>query len=148
MKAPALWSRVSVGSDDCAGDGCHFRDVCFPERAKAVAASAEEMGASIRSIAGNATEATTVAQTAVTAAEQATVTVSRLGAASAEISRVVDMITAIAEQTNLLALNATIEAARAGDAGKGFAVVAGEGKDLAQATAKALYVVVIPSSGP
>ena len=61
----------------------------------------------------------------------------KLGVSSAEIGKVVKVITSIAEQTNLLALNATIEAARAGEAGKGFAVVANEVKELAQETAKA-----------
>src|SRR5262249_40165165 len=56
---------------------------------------------------------------------------------SAEIGKVLKVITSIAQQTNLLALNATIEAARAGEAGKGFAVVANEGKELARGTARA-----------
>ena len=56
---------------------------------------------------------------------------------SAEIGKVIKVITSIAQQTNLLALNATIEAARAGEAGKGFAVVANEVKELAKETAKA-----------
>src|SRR3712207_2729941 len=64
-------------------------------------------------------------------------TVAKLGDSSAEIGKVIEVITSIAEQTNLLALNATIEAARAGEAGKGFAVVAGEVKELAKETAKA-----------
>lgn len=50
------------------------------------------------------------------------------------IEEIVDIIKGIAEQTNLLALNAAIEAARAGDQGKGFAVVAGEVKKLAEHT--------------
>jgi methyl-accepting chemotaxis protein len=102
-----------------------------------VAASSEEMGASIREIAQNTHEAVKVAAQAVTAAETANSTVSKLGDSSIEIGNVVKVITSIAEQTNLLALNATIEAARAGEAGKGFAVVANEVKDLAQETARA-----------
>ena len=99
-----------------------------------VAASAEEMAASIREIASNATEAADVASQAVVSADGATGTIAKLGTSSAEIGKVIKVITAIAEQTNLLALNATIEAARAGEAGKGFAVVANEVKELAKET--------------
>jgi methyl-accepting chemotaxis protein len=67
----------------------------------------------------------------------ASTTMDALGRSSAEIGKVVKVITSIAEQTNLLALNATIEAARAGEAGRGFAVVANEVKDLARETARA-----------
>ena len=102
-----------------------------------VSAGSEQMGASIREIAQNASEVSRVAGQAVTAADQTTATVAKLGESSLEIAGVVKVITSIAEQTNLLALNATIEAARAGEAGKGFAVVANEVKELAQETAKA-----------
>jgi methyl-accepting chemotaxis protein len=95
------------------------------------------MGASIREIARNATEAARIAGSAVQYAQETTEVVARLGESSAEIGNVVQMIGSVAEQTNLLALNATIEAARAGDAGKGFAVVAGEVKELAAETARA-----------
>ncbi|HKI31573.1 MAG TPA: methyl-accepting chemotaxis protein, partial [Gemmataceae bacterium] len=102
-----------------------------------VATGTEEMSASIREIAKNAAEAARVAQSAVQVATSANASVAKLGDSSAEIGKVIKVITSIAEQTNLLALNATIEAARAGEAGKGFAVVANEVKELAKETAKA-----------
>jgi methyl-accepting chemotaxis protein len=102
-----------------------------------VSTGVEEMSSAIREIAKNATEAAHVAQQAVSTADSANVSISKLGESSIEIGKVIKVITSIAEQTNLLALNATIEAARAGEAGKGFAVVANEVKELAKDTARA-----------
>ncbi len=102
-----------------------------------VAIAVEELTASVREIASNANDAASIASSAVERAESTNTTISKLGDSSAEIGKVINVITAIAEQTNLLALNATIEAARAGEAGKGFAVVANEVKELAKETSHA-----------
>ncbi|GLY00491.1 methyl-accepting chemotaxis protein [Actinoplanes sp. NBRC 101535] len=101
------------------------------------AAGSEEMSATIDEIARSAAEVAAIAGEASTTAHRTREQVEHLAGSSAEISGVVNLITAIASQTNLLALNATIEAARAGESGKGFAVVAGEVKTLAEQTARA-----------
>jgi methyl-accepting chemotaxis protein len=104
---------------------------------QSVSISTREMNASIREVAKQATDAARVATAGVKVAETTNTTVAKLGESSAEIGKVIKVITSIAEQTNLLALNATIEAARVGEAGKGFAVVANEVKELARETARA-----------
>jgi len=107
------------------------------ENVSGVAAAVEEFSTSIREIAASSNNASDVAAEAVAKAEAANTRIAALGESSAEVGKVIELITGIAEQTNLLALNATIEAARAGEAGKGFAVVANEVKDLASQTGAA-----------
>jgi methyl-accepting chemotaxis protein len=107
------------------------------ENIQNVAASGEELAASISEIGRSAEQSSAIAQRAVTGARETDRHVQDLSASARSIGEVVDLIRSIAEQTNLLALNATIEAARAGEAGRGFAVVAAEVKALATQTAKA-----------
>ena len=104
---------------------------------QAATTGSEEMTYSIGQIAASTAEAVTVAEQGVQVAGGTTDRMVRLVESSSQIGAVVETITSIAEQTNLLALNATIEAARAGESGKGFAVVAREVKELAQETARA-----------
>jgi uncharacterized protein YoxC len=99
------------------------------------ASAVEQLSESIRVISTNASEAVSVAATAVGLAREASEGVDLLASLGVEIGHAVEAIKAVADQTQLLALNATIESARAGEAGKGFAVVASEVKDLALDTA-------------
>jgi methyl-accepting chemotaxis protein len=104
---------------------------------ESLSAGVQEIQMGVNEVARNAAEASQVAAAAVDLAQRTDETVRTLATSSAEIGKVVEVISSIAEETNLLALNATIEAARAGAAGKGFAVVAGEVKELANETGRA-----------
>lgn len=112
------------------------------ESASTLSAAITQLRDSIDEISRNAHQAVDVVQVAVDATTLTDQTINRLGANSAQIGSVIQVINSIAGQTNLLALNATIEAARAGEAGKGFAVVANEVKELAKATSKATEDIV------
>ena len=130
---------LAAASDEANGRTAEAEHAC--ERAAGnvgtVAASAEELAASIADITGKIAGTMRTVTDAAERAEATNAKVAGLADAARSIGNVVGLISAIAEQTNLLALNATIEAARAGEAGKGFAVVAGEVKSLATQTAKA-----------
>jgi methyl-accepting chemotaxis protein len=102
-----------------------------------VAAATEELSISIREIASQVAQSSSIAERAVVDAQRTNGIVQMLAGSAEKIGHVVQLINSIASQTNLLALNATIEAARAGEAGKGFAVVASEVKELANQTSRA-----------
>lgn len=127
-------------------------------QAQSIAAAAEEMVATVKSIGSygeNISHQAQSAEEAVTsgshassraiasmqritdAVEDSAQKVNALAQLSERISRISSNIKKIADQTNLLALNATIEAARAGEAGRGFAVVASEVKSLSAQTRNA-----------
>jgi len=107
------------------------------EDSQSVTFAVGELAHSISEIAGQAGQASSIAEQASARAGDAMSRVDQLTRCTDQIGHIATLITGIASQTKLLALNATIEAARAGDAGKGFAVVATEVKSLAGQTATA-----------
>ncbi len=125
------------------------------EMVHGIAASSQEMTATIEDISDFVQTSNTDADQSIQAASvaidridtayhkmEATIEASKAVQATMvkvnqEAERIKDMVNIIkgvANQTNLLALNASIEAARAGEHGKGFAVVADEIKKLADNT--------------
>ena len=120
---------------------------------KNIAATMEEVSASVRQVADAAmATADAVAESGqglgmvtqqmqksraasravVSTVSEASGTMQTLYQSMNQIGAITQGIKEIAEQTNLLALNAAIEAARAGEMGRGFAVVADEVRKLAE----------------
>jgi len=108
------------------------------------AASMEQLTATVKFNADNARQASMLAETASSTAQQGGQLVSEvvstmngISGSSKKIAEITNVINGIAFQTNILALNAAVEAARAGEQGRGFAVVASEVRNLAQRSAAA-----------
>ncbi|HBZ15611.1 methyl-accepting chemotaxis protein [Candidatus Pantoea floridensis] len=108
------------------------------------AASMEQLTATVKFNADNARQASTLAETATSTAQQGgrlvgevVTTMQGISGSSKKIAEITSVINSIAFQTNILALNAAVEAARAGEQGRGFAVVASEVRNLAQRSAGA-----------
>ncbi len=156
VQESAALTRRSTGQVGTMSDSVAANAQSQSDRMVQVGSAVEEMAATAREMAKNATSAAEAASQSHervrhgnrvggetvsalgridTVVQASVLSLQELDTSIVLIDRVSAMIRDIADQTNLLALNAAIEAARAGDHGRGFAVVAEEVRQLSQRTA-------------
>jgi methyl-accepting chemotaxis protein len=106
----------------------------------------EEMAATIKQSADNASQTEKIARQSAADALASGEAVNKAVAAMQTIAEKIMVVQEIARQTDLLALNAAVEAARAGEHGRGFAVVASEVRKLAERSQNAAAEISTLSS--
>jgi methyl-accepting chemotaxis protein len=143
--------RTSADSIRVASDEVATGNMDLSQRTEHTASNLQQTAASMEQLTGTvrhsaesavqasglAASASSVAQQGGAAVAQVVNTMNDINQASRKIADITGVIDGIAFQTNILALNAAVEAARAGEQGRGFAVVAGEVRSLAKRSADA-----------
>ncbi len=139
-------TSVKIGAGEIAQGNANLSQRTEQQAAnlEETASGMEQMTATVKQNADNASQANQLAIAAREAAqgggsvvENAVGAMDEISRSSKKIADIISVIDEIAFQTNLLALNAAVEAARAGEQGRGFAVVATEVRNLAGRSATA-----------